>query len=109
MKPLRPVLRPERVAATIVRCARRPRREVVVGVSGRLMILLHDLALPLFERVMARTVEREHFLQRPAPPSPGNIYEPLPDWSGVTGGWKEGDASPTRPGPARSAMRRRMS
>jgi NADP-dependent 3-hydroxy acid dehydrogenase YdfG len=31
IKPLRPLLRPERVAAAIVRCAKRPRREAVVG------------------------------------------------------------------------------
>jgi NADP-dependent 3-hydroxy acid dehydrogenase YdfG len=94
IKPLRPMLRPERVAAAIVRCAKRPRREVVVGLSGRQVILLHDLALPLFERVMARIAEREYFLQRPADPSPGNLREPVPDWTGITGGWKAGDASP---------------
>jgi NAD(P)-dependent dehydrogenase (short-subunit alcohol dehydrogenase family) len=94
VKPLRPVIRPERVAATIVRCAKRPRREVVVGLSGRQLIALHDLALPVFERVMSRNVDREHFQQRPAGPSPGNLREPDPDWTGVTGGWKAGDASP---------------
>ena len=86
VKPLRPVLRPERVAAAIVRCAKRPRREVVVGFSGRQLIAVHDLALPLFERVMSRNVEREHFLQRPAEPSPGNLPEPDRRWTGITGG-----------------------
>ena len=104
VKPLRPIIRPQRVAAAIVRCAKRPRREIVVGFSGRQLIALHDLALPLFERVMSRTVEREHFLQRPADPSPGNLREPVPDWTGVTGGWKDGDASPDGTGPALSAM-----
>src|SRR5919202_1400813 len=94
----------QRDEAAIVRCAKRPRREIVVGFSGRQLIALHDLALPLFGRVMSRTVEREHFLQRPADPSPGNLREPVPDWTGVTGGWKEGDASPDGTGPALSAM-----
>jgi short-subunit dehydrogenase len=102
IKPLRPVLRPERVAAAILRCGRRPRREVEVGFSGRQLIMLHDLALPVFERVMSRNVEREHFLQRPAPPSPGSLREPVPQWTGVTGGWKEGDARPKGSGPAHS-------
>src|SRR4051812_360820 len=105
VKPLRPVLRPERVAAAIVRCAKRPKREVVVGFSGRQLIALHDLALPLFERVMSRNVEREHFLQRPAEASPGNLREPDPRWTGVNGGWRDGDASPNGSGPAPSAMR----
>jgi NAD(P)-dependent dehydrogenase (short-subunit alcohol dehydrogenase family) len=104
IKPLRPVIRPERVANAIVRCAKRPRREVVVGMSGRQLIALHDLALPLFERVMSRNVEREHFQQRPAGTSPGNLREPDLRWTGVTGGWKEGDASPKGSGPALSAM-----
>jgi NAD(P)-dependent dehydrogenase (short-subunit alcohol dehydrogenase family) len=105
VKPLRPVLRPERVAAAILRCAKRPRREVVVGFSGRQLIALHDLALPLFERVMSRNVEREHFLQRPAEASPGNLREPDQQWTGVNGGWRDGDASPKGSGPAPSAMR----
>jgi len=105
VKPLRPVLRPERVAAAIARCAKRPRREAVVGFSGRQLIAFHDLALPLFERVMSRNVEREHFQQRPAPPSAGNLREPDTGWTGVTGGWREGDASPKGSGPAQSAKR----
>src|SRR5215218_8678826 len=104
IKPLRPIIRPERVAAAIVRCAKRPRREAVVGMSGRQLILLHELALPIFERVMSRNVDREHFFQRPAGSSPGNLLEPDPRWTGVTGGWKEGDASPKGSGPALSAM-----
>jgi hypothetical protein len=104
IKPLRPVIRPERVAAAIIRCAKRPRREVIVGFSGRQLVMLHDLALPLFERVMSRNVEREHFLQRPADHSAGNLVEPMPAWTGVTGGWKEGDASPKGTGPALSAL-----
>src|SRR3954454_6617283 len=103
IKPLRPVIRPERVAAAIVRCAKRPRREVVVGFSGRQLIVLHDLALPVFERIMSRNVEREHFLERPTQASPGNLREPIREWTGVTGGWREGDASPTGGGPAASA------
>ena len=104
IKPLRPVLRPERVAAAIVRCAKRPRREVVVGMSGRQLILLHDLAPPVFERVMSRNVEREHFLDQSAGPSAGNLREAVAELTGVTGGWREGDASPKGAGPARSAM-----
>jgi NAD(P)-dependent dehydrogenase (short-subunit alcohol dehydrogenase family) len=94
-KPLRPMLHPQRVAAAIVRCARRPRGEVVVGLSGRQLILMHDLARPVFERVMPLIMRREHFRREPAPPSPGNVLAPVPGWSSETGGWKDGDASPT--------------
>ena len=103
-KPLRPIIRPERVAATIVRCAARPRREVIVGASGRQLVLLHELLPWAFERLMTRNVEREHFREEPLDPTPGNLRGPMPEWTGVTGGWKEGDASPKGAGPARAAM-----
>jgi short-subunit dehydrogenase len=101
-KPLRPFMRPERVAAAIVRCIEHPRREVFVGLSGRQMLLFRALAPGLAERVIPKLVEREHFLDKPQPPTPGNVLAPDPVWTGVTGGWKEGDASP-QGAPARTA------
>ena len=68
------------------------------------MVLLHDLAPSAFERLMTRNVEREHFREERIGPTPGNVREPMADWTGVTGGWKEGDASPKGSGPARAAM-----
>ena len=103
-KPLRPVIRPERVAAAVVRCAKRPRRELIVGASGRQLVLMHALAPALFERFMTRNVEREHFREESLGPTEGNLRAPMPEWTGVTGDWKEGDASPKGSGPARSAM-----
>src|SRR3954447_23088497 len=98
-KPLRPIIHPGRVAPAIVRCAKRPKREVVVGLSGRQMIATHKLAPALMERIMTRNVEREHFRSAPMPATPGNVRDAMPDWTGVTGGWKEGDARPDGSGP----------
>jgi hypothetical protein len=75
-------------------------RNYISGISGRQLIAFHDLALPMFERVMTRNVEREHFLQQPAGASPGNLREPLVEWTSITGGWTEGDARPTARRPA---------
>lgn len=102
-KPLRPIIRPERVAAAIVRCARRPRRELIVGASGRQLVLTHALVPSLFERLMTWNVEREHFRDEPLEPTTGNVYQPMPEWTGVTGGWKDGDPSPKGSGPAPTA------
>jgi hypothetical protein len=66
------------------------------------MIMLHGLARPIFERVMSRNVEREHFFQRSAAPSAGNLREPIAEGTGTDGGWKAGDASPKGSGPAHS-------
>jgi hypothetical protein len=52
---------------------------------------------------MTRNVEREHFLWRPGPASPGNVRERVAERTGVSGGWREGDATPHGTGPAGAA------
>ena len=87
-KPGRPIYPPERVAATILALAERPRREVTVGGSARLMQLLHAVAPGLLERGAREEVERRTFTDAPQPPTTGNLFEPMPEWTGVTGGWR---------------------
>ena len=87
-KALNPVYDAERVAQTMVRCAKRPKREVVVGNAGRMLALQHTLSLGLYERSAARVIDRDHFQDLPAPPNPGSLFEPMQEGSGVSGGWK---------------------
>jgi NAD(P)-dependent dehydrogenase (short-subunit alcohol dehydrogenase family) len=88
-KPLEPVNDPERVARAIVRCARRPARERLVGRGARPMVAMHAIAGPVFERVFAKQIEHNHFLDEPAAPSPGNLFEPVPEGDRETGEWRE--------------------
>jgi NADP-dependent 3-hydroxy acid dehydrogenase YdfG len=76
-----------RVAAAIVRCAHRPQREVVVGLSTRLGLLATRLAPGIVEQVMARVLPREHFADVPAAPTAGNLFEPPPE-ARIDGGWR---------------------
>ena len=110
VKPLRPVYDAERVARAIVACAEDPPREVFAGTAGRMMAALHRVAPPLYERLTARQVERDHFQERPATPTDGNLFAPLPGWTGVSGDWRPPAGVsrgvtmaalglPTRPGP----------
>ena len=87
LKPLRPVIDVERVAEAIVGLAERPRRERVVGQSGR-MLRLGRAAPWLQERMVARQVELDHFQDAPAPPTDGNVLEPMPAGAGASGGWQ---------------------
>ena len=103
-KPLRPVIRPQRVAAAILRSAKRPRRELIVGMSGRQMVLMHELAPWLFERLMTKNVENDHFRDERLEPTGGSVREPMPQWTGVTGGWREGETSRSGSGPAPTAL-----
>lgn len=71
-----PVYAPQRAARAIVELARKPRREVVVGPAGRLMVLMHRLAPGPVEAGMAVQVHRTHLSRhRGAPDSRGNLYE----------------------------------
>jgi short-subunit dehydrogenase len=81
---------PERIARVVVRCAERPRPEVVVGNSVRTLRLAHALAPRMVERVAARTVERGLLRQEPAASSPGNLYEPSEEWVSADGGFNRG-------------------
>jgi hypothetical protein len=77
----------ERVAQTIVRCARRPKREVFVGNSARMLSSRFTMAPGMTERTFATMVDKEYLEDTPAPPGPGNVLEPMWEGSGVSGGW----------------------
>jgi NAD(P)-dependent dehydrogenase (short-subunit alcohol dehydrogenase family) len=88
VRPMGPVYDAEQVARTIVRLAEEPRREVLVGRAGRLLSFLHTVAPGVAERVLAWQVEAAHFQDATAPLSAGNLFELLPQWARVSGGWK---------------------
>jgi NAD(P)-dependent dehydrogenase (short-subunit alcohol dehydrogenase family) len=98
--PISPVIDARRVADTIVRCAARPtRREVAVGASSSTNVLLGRTMPGLFERIVARAVERNHFAPEPAAASTGNLYDADREHTLVSGGWdrrgeQHGDDSP---------------
>lgn len=86
--PPHPVSTPEEVADVIVRLARQPKSEVVVGGAGRFVRLCATVAPRLTERISAYLVRKTLFKDEPAPPSSGNLLEPMSGPAGVSGGWK---------------------
>jgi short-subunit dehydrogenase len=82
-----PIYRPERVAAAIVSCAKRPRREVVIGMAPRLARLVRLLAPSLYERGRARAIEEGHLGASPREDDMGNVPSPRPPHV-TTGGWR---------------------
>ncbi|QKT02933.1 SDR family oxidoreductase [Ectothiorhodospiraceae bacterium 2226] len=88
VKAMDPVIAPERVAAALVNLAKHPRRETFVGGSGRVVSIQHALMPGMSERLMARQVQRNHFRDEAAPPSAGNLFQPMAQWTSVDGGWK---------------------
>lgn len=87
IKPIPPTYDVEGVAEAVVRLARKPRPELIAGGAGRQLRRQRVLPDALFERTMARLVDREHFTAEAAPPTAGNLHDPVPHGTGVSGGW----------------------
>jgi NAD(P)-dependent dehydrogenase (short-subunit alcohol dehydrogenase family) len=88
VKAMPPVYSPERVARTIVNCARWPRREVFVGNMARLAYQQFKVMPGMTERGMRVMVDKAHlYLDRPAPPTPGSVHQSMVDGTEVDGGW----------------------
>ena len=87
VQPMDPVNRVEVAARAIVRAALHPRREIFVGRPARREMIAHALVPRLLERVGARKIAREHFADRPADVTLGNLFAPRAPQA-PTGGWK---------------------
>ncbi|GIF13775.1 SDR family NAD(P)-dependent oxidoreductase [Actinoplanes teichomyceticus] len=89
-QPPPPVDSPERVAAAIVRCARRPRATVTLGLASRI-IRFGFVATPALYDVLVGPLMRIAGLSRErVAPHTGNVFAPAPQPPG-----------PARPAPAR--------
>jgi short-subunit dehydrogenase len=87
VKPMDPVYSAEQVADAVVKTILHPRREVFVGNAGRAVNVLRTLAPPLAEKIMASQVDKDHFQDRAAPSSEGNLMQPMTEFESVSGGW----------------------
>ncbi|HWI57232.1 MAG TPA: SDR family oxidoreductase [Bacillota bacterium] len=83
-----PVYSPEQVADAILATILHPKREVTVG-NVRRILAMRRMAPPLSEKVIAKKVENQHFAEKSSPASLGNLFEPMPQYNTVHGGWLE--------------------
>jgi NAD(P)-dependent dehydrogenase (short-subunit alcohol dehydrogenase family) len=88
LKALTPTYPPDEAAHVIARLIEHPRREVVVGRSGRALVLAHGLAPGLADRIFGARATRNQFDgDRPAETTAGNVLEPDPGWASASGDW----------------------
>jgi NAD(P)-dependent dehydrogenase (short-subunit alcohol dehydrogenase family) len=88
LKALTPTYPPEQAARTIARLIERPRREVVVGTSGRALVLAHAIAPLLTDHVFGIRASRNQFVPGThADRTDGNVFVPDPGWTTTSGGW----------------------
>jgi short-subunit dehydrogenase len=88
VKPLPPLIAPERVARAIVRSADHPRPWRYVGWLQRFAIPAHRWAPRLAGRLSRGILNRVSLQPEPAPVTDGTLYEPEPESNAVDGGWR---------------------
>lgn len=84
---MHPIYEAKRVAEAIVRCAERPKREVLVGSAPRIMLLVGRLLPWLYERVQPMLVRKDHLGRGGVPATSGNFARPSEPHA-IDGGWK---------------------
>lgn len=84
---MRPIYDAKRVAAAIVRCAERPRREIRIGGAPMLMTMMARVVPWLYERVQPRMIEKDHLGALGPGPTSGNFADPREPHQ-VDGGWR---------------------
>jgi short-subunit dehydrogenase len=87
--PMKPIYAPERVAAAILRVARRPRRTLLIGGYGWTMRFMHTFLPGIYERLTAAQIPRQHLADESAAPSDGNLFVTMQPKT-VHGGWRSG-------------------
>ncbi len=95
-KALPPVYAPERVAAVITGLILQPKREAMVGPSGRVMAAARRVSPRFFEQSYARMIDRNHLQNVPQGPERGNVFEPQPHTAAIRGGWQQGESDRRR-------------
>lgn len=85
---LEPVYDPEYAARQIVRLARFPKREIIIGPAARLMALQNALMPSMYERQIAKFTQKDLLSEDHAEPSRGNLYDERISKKGMHGGWR---------------------
>lgn len=87
--PPTPMVDPRRVAEAVVRLADHPRATTLVGVQNWGVRLVHALAPTRSLGLVDRWFEGYFAVARPAPVTPGNLFQPPQDAPRVDGGYRK--------------------
>jgi short-subunit dehydrogenase len=87
LKAMPPIHTVDDVLKTIFGLVQNPKREVFVGNSGRAMHAMNLLAPGKYEKFGAYKMDKDHLEKSPHPNTPGAVFEPMQEGSGIDGGW----------------------
>jgi short-subunit dehydrogenase len=91
LRAIPPAYAPERLAAAILACARRPGRQATTGVVAHLALAVHRMAPRAAEWLVARWSATLLTKPRAAAPGSGSLFVPPPSGA-VHGGYRRGRA-----------------
>ncbi|PPK94674.1 short-subunit dehydrogenase [Kineococcus xinjiangensis] len=91
IRPLPPVVAPERVVAAVVRAVDRPEPMIYVGRAHHLAARLHRLTPRLYGALVKPFMDEFALQDAPAAPREGNVFAPDTRVSGVDDGWRRHD------------------
>ena len=87
LRPAPPVYDPQDVAKAIVSAAQRPQKSIVIGSIAQVLRLSHFL-FPAIARNITKKVMNIYLKNAdPAPPTAGNVFQPLDYGISIHGGW----------------------
>lgn len=90
VRPVPPVSDVTRVALAVARLVEHPRKQVVVGYTHRLLSWGKAAFPRFYDNLTPPVMEAAGLQARAAPPDPGNVFEPQPDWNRMYGAWSRG-------------------
>ncbi len=85
-----PIYQPSLVSDAILDVAEHPKREVVVGGAGKIILLAQRISPSLVDAYMVRTAFKGQRTNEPkAPDAPDNLFEPLPGYYTIEGDFSD--------------------
>jgi NAD(P)-dependent dehydrogenase (short-subunit alcohol dehydrogenase family) len=87
LRPVPPLIKPQRIAEGIVACARDPKLEVNYGLAGRGLEVLYAFSPPVYRWLAPGLFIGGTFSDAPAPATSGNVHAPIADVR-IVGGWR---------------------
>ena len=87
LKALTPTYPTDEAASVIADLIEHPRREVILGSSGKKISAAHAVLPAVVDRIFAKRTLRDQFADHPAADTPGNAFEPDPGWKSESGDW----------------------
>jgi short-subunit dehydrogenase len=91
IRPLPPVMAPERVVSAVIRAVDRPRAQIIVGRTHHVGAWVHQLVPRLYDRLVGPVVDVAALQRTPRDAHDGNVFAPDPDINGVDDGWRRHD------------------